>query len=184
MTFLRPELRDVAIKWKEPLALGALAVVAIVFAWRLNGSFGFQFLALLLAAGLGIFTYVGIRRVLLRDAGLGRGLVEVTEREIRFFADNEGGVVALSDLISVDLSTDLRKGKAASHYWILSSNLQPPIIVPGNALGIEDLLGTLSALPGIKMDAAMRFNTSGSPGIKNIWKKPSGDVLPPQRPLV
>jgi len=184
MSFLRPEVARFLTKWREAVILvGISATIAVI---SLIGSLApwFSGVLFVLAIVILIFAYVAIRRVLLRDEGLGVGYVEISEQKISFFGQDGSGAFDLEDLAAVDLSTDLRSGHQSEHYWILTPEGRTPLVIPGNAHGVEDLFSALTSLPGIDLSAAIRFRVSGELGVFKVWRRDNRDPLLPEHPLV
>ena len=184
MSFVRKELSDVIVKWREPLIMFVLSLVPVFYLLRTQPAVWFQIVIGLLALGLLMFAIAAARRVLLQDRGLGQGYLEVSERKISFTSSDSRGVVDVDALAAIDLSTDLRDGHQNEHYWILTSAASQRLIVPGNAHGIEELISVLTSLPNIDLNAAIRFRVSGEKGVFKVWRRDGHDPLPPKLPLV
>ena len=115
--------------------------------------------------------YLAMRRTLILGSGLGRGFVEVTESEISYFSETEGGTVSLDAIFKVVLSTETGGLDPTQHYWILYHNHDVPLVIPGNASGSVSLLNALSTLSGINLHEVLRVRAKGMRGVFTIWEK-------------
>ena len=184
MSFVRNEVSVFFQRWKEPLALMALALVPGFYFFRFAGVLWIQILLGIVTAGIFLFAIAAVRRTLLQDDGLGRGYLEVSERKISFASSDHSGVMDVAAIAAIDLSTDLRTGHQNEHYWILTSADSKRLIVPGNTHGVEDFISILTSLPGIDLNAAIKFRVSGEKGVFKVWRREVYDPLPPKLPLV
>lgn len=172
MNLIRPEIQAFITRWREPLVLGALGVIAILFLlFRLNAPIMVVVLGLV-AIGLLSLSFVAARRVLLRDLGLGQGYVSVSEQKISYFSVEGGTALSIDDISAVHISADLRAGHHHEHYWMITGTGGAVLTIPANVSGIEDLMNSLSSLPGIDIGAAMRFAMSGKSGTLPVWTRP------------
>jgi hypothetical protein len=98
---IRPELMAGLRRWSEVLTGLAVALFGL---WALQAQDRFfQLLAVLVvAAGLGM-ALIGWRRLRFARAGLAPGIVQIVEGQISYFGPEEGGFLALRDLVELHL---------------------------------------------------------------------------------
>ena len=97
MSFIRPEVRAAAWRWREALTGVAIALFGL---WWVSKT-----AALMTWIGLGVvllglaMVLTGIQRGRFRSAGDGPGLVRVTEAQIAYMGPRTGGFIGLPDLV-------------------------------------------------------------------------------------
>ena len=115
--FIRPAARAALRRWAETGA--ALALVLAGLWWGFSGPGPVHWLGWALAL-LGVGLTIGaVQRALFAAGGLGSGLIEVVEGEVRYFGPRGGGVLALDLMVALSLSADaaywLVEGKDGNH---------------------------------------------------------------------
>lgn len=95
------------------------------------------------------------------------GVVEVTERRIRYLGPETGSEVALDDLIAVDIKSEAH----GSPLWVLASNTGTALRIPVRAKGASRLYDVMSALPGVNFDQMVRGLGAEQKKTFTIWRK-------------
>ena len=166
MSFIRPEVTAGLWRWREVVA-GAVAVAmgAVVATGRVGflGVLGW----VIIAVGLAL-VYIGVSRGRFRNAGGGRGVVEVDERAVRYLGPEIGGAVALANVV--------RLAVVSPHAWELSDADGQRLTIPVDAEGSEALFDAFVSLPGLSAsdlaDAAARAPAQRTV----IWEKPRNQL--------
>lgn len=167
--FLRPAARAALHRWAET---GAALVVALAGVWwALAGPGAVHWLGWLLAA-LGAGLALGaVQRARFAAPGMGSGLIEVVEREVRYFGPRGGGVVALDTMLALSLSAD-------AQYWLVESFDGTVLAIPRAASGHEALFDAFAALPGLDMQRLLRILAQGpAPRVRLVWRHPARRLL-------
>lgn len=166
MSFIRPELTETAMRWRECLAGAAAALVGAYLGQTGTGAAAIIGTGLVIAGALLMFT--GFQRARFRQGKDGPGVVTLDEGTLTYFGPREGGVVAVSDLVAVDLLTGI-DGSA----WVLEAQGEAPLMIPVDAQGSEVLFDVFGGLDGLDTGAMLRAVESAQPGRVLIWAKPS-----------
>jgi hypothetical protein len=162
---IRPELNVLLKRWAEVLTgLG----VALFGLWALQArdSF-FQLLAMLvILAGLGI-AFIGWRRLRFQRRGTGPGIVQVVEGQISYFGPDEGGFIALNDLVELHLID-------AAQTWLMVAQDDTRLEIPVAASGSDALFDAFATLPDLRMQALLdALNDPAPHHARAIWLHPS-----------
>lgn len=164
MSFLRPEARAALIRWRLPL-IGA-GVVVLGLYWGL-GSFGLlRWLGWVLVVSGAALAVTGIQQARFRQSGLGPGVVQVTEGQIAYFGPETGGIVAtdlLQELAIVNTGT--------ARHWALVHEGGPPVSIPSDAMGAEQLFDAFGALPGLSASSLVQAIHDPAPGRRIVWRR-------------
>ncbi|ULB08526.1 hypothetical protein ORIO_01040 [Cereibacter azotoformans] len=187
MSFLRPEVQALLLRWREPAAAAGGMALAL---WL--GSFGGWFFvplgALIFAASVA-WGIIALRRMRFRQAAGAPGLVELDEGQIGYLGPEWGGFVALDDLEELRLVT-IR----GERHWRLAQSDGQVLAIPVGAEGAERLFDAFATLPGFEMRvllAALDTPPSAAPTGPNvislssqaptmgrvIWRRPARAVL-------
>lgn len=165
MGLIRPELRALLSRWSEVLT--GLCVVLFGL-WALQARDGFfQLLAMLvIIAGLGL-AFTGWRRLRFKRAGAGPGIVQVVEGQISYFGPEEGGFIALNDLVELHLID-------AAQTWLMVAQDDTRLEIPVAAAGSEALFDAFATLPELRMQPLLdALNDREPPLSRAIWMHPS-----------
>jgi hypothetical protein len=172
MNLIRPELRLWLTRWGETLGAGVLASVGALTIWRgvlrynwLTQSIG----ATLLFIGLGLF-WVSFQRSRFSGRQIGPGLVEVTERQIRFMTANGGSAVDIAAMTRLELRTTIEYGRV----WMLKQSEGPTLFIPVATTGSEKLFDAFSILPGMDPAKLIAAINSRSTDREIIWRGSTG----------
>ncbi|MCV2883012.1 hypothetical protein [Actibacterium sp. XHP0104] len=166
MSLIRPELRAVLWRWREPLIGVGIAALGL---WIVAHSFGITRYVgyAVIAAGMAV-AVAGAQRARFSQAGDGPGLVEVDERAIRYFGPFSGGVAAVDDLTRIEILPAPRDGR----YWRISSFSEPPLTIPADAQGAEALFDVFAALEGMNIEKLLRQLKTPCAGAVTVWTCP------------
>ena len=172
MSFIRPELRDELVRWRETLVGAALALVGAYALWRglvrlnwMAETFGI----LLIVAGASI-AWTGWRRARFSAAKEGPGLVEVTERQIRYLSPFGGGFVDIEEISRLEVRDTMEGGRE----WVIRPRAAPALHIPLDATGAERLYDAFIHLPGVD-EAALVRGANGIGGHRDvIWRREAG----------
>lgn len=166
MSFVRPEARAAIARWREALAGAALAGLGLFWIIGPGGLLGWAGIVLLLAGGALI--WIGVQRARFRGRGGGIGMVQVDERQITYFGPMSGGSVSLSELTRLTLDPS---GRPA--HWMLAQPGEPPLAIPVNAEGADQLFDAFAALPGLRTEYMLQNLREGGAHPVVIWERQS-----------
>ncbi|MCH8465135.1 MAG: hypothetical protein LAT78_00975 [Roseinatronobacter sp.] len=162
---IRPELMAIFKRYSEVLTgLG----VALFGLWALQArdSFFQALAALVVAAGLGI-ALIGWRRLRFARAGLAPGVVQIVEGQISYFGPEEGGFLALRDLVELHL---IDHGAS----WLLIAPEGERLEIPVAAKGAEALFDAFASLPGLRIQALIdALEEPAPPPARALWLHPA-----------
>ncbi|WP_425099920.1 hypothetical protein [Tropicibacter sp. S64] len=164
---IRPEAAAALARFREVFI--GLAVFAVGLYWGFFTGGGILhwigFVVLLLGIAL---AWIGLRRARLYREGGGAGIVEVTERQISYFAPDGGGIVSVDGLRQVRIEVlDLMVVQ-----WVLAGR-DGLLAIPIDAEGANALFDVLSALPGADFETAITAMSATEPHSYVIWSSPT-----------
>ncbi|MEE9454749.1 MAG: hypothetical protein V3V13_10255 [Paracoccaceae bacterium] len=170
MPLFRPEALETLRRWREPGIIAVLFAFAIWLLWRaiVQSSIISGLIGLVIAGAVGSLFYVAYLRARLRRSVSGPGIVEVLEREITYFAPDNGGSVDLDTVLRIQLST--RPSDTGDRHWILWHK-GGSLVIPAAADGAGALIETFAALPDMSYDKILRGMESGTAEIFTIWER-------------
>lgn len=162
---IRPELAQILRRWSEVLTGLAVALFGL-WALQANDPF-FQALAgLVVLAGLGL-AFLGWRRLRFRRAGVAPGIVHLVEGQISYFGPEEGGFMALRDVVELHLT-----GHGTS--WRMVDAEGTHLDIPVAANGAEALFDAFATLPGLRMQALLdALDAQDPPAGRALWLHPA-----------
>ncbi|NNU79675.1 hypothetical protein HMH01_04395 [Halovulum dunhuangense] len=167
---IRPKAIATLSRWSEPAiyaGAGAVGALLLVRGVQLGGwlvmGFGAGIVALSALAGLAWY-----RRTRFQGGGTGAGLVEIDERRVGYLGPEGGGFVDLDALSRLDLLTPGDPGDAV---WVLTHDDGLPLRIPLGARGAGRLVDVFSALPGIRMDAALAALEARRAQRVAVWRR-------------
>lgn len=170
MPLFRPEAMQTIRRWREPTVIALLFAASIWLLWQaivqsswISGAIGLAF-----AAAVGSILYVSYMRARISDAADGPGFVEIREREITYFAPENGGTVVLDMLLRIQLST--LPSATGNKNWIL---WYPggSLVIPTSADGAGALIETFAALPNIGYEKVAKAMGADTEEIFTIWQR-------------
>ena len=170
MPLFRPEAMQTLRRWREPSVIAVLFAASIWLLWQaivqsswISGAIGLAF-----AAAVGSILYVSYMRARISGDSDGPGIVEIREREITYFAPENGGSVDLDMLLRIQLST--LPSNSGDRNWIL---WYPggSLVIPATADGADALVETFAALPNIGYEKILRAMKAETQEIFTIWQR-------------
>ncbi|WP_413717678.1 hypothetical protein [Silicimonas sp. MF1-12-2] len=164
MSFVRPEVRDGLMRWREVL----VGAVTLGLGLRLAAtSFGAIFI---IGCGLAItgaaLIVAGVQRARFRSGGGGAGVVDLDERRITYFGPYGGGAVSVEDLVEI--------GVDPSRSWLIRDVNGTHLMIPMNAEGADALFDAFAAVPGLTPARLVEAVRSTPRQYTTIWAKPQG----------
>ncbi|QBF33563.1 hypothetical protein [Thalassococcus sp. S3] len=163
MSFIRPELQDALLRWREVVA--GLALMALGLYWALSNGILFWLGLVLIAISAGLIV-IGVQRARFRGQGGGPGVVQVDEGQISYFGPLTGGIVATAEIERLALDPTQMPA-----HWVLERPGQPPLHIPVTAAGADALFDVFSTLPGLKTSQMLSEMHSASPHPVVIWER-------------
>ena len=161
MTFVRDEVRDALVRWREALFGALLAAVGIRL---ILTTYGALFLIGCGAVVAGIaLVFAGVQRARFRTGGGGAGVVDVDERRITYFGPFGGGSLAVADIVEI--------GVDPSRAWLLRDTHGTHLMIPMNAEGAEALFDAFSAVRGLSHARLVEAARSAPQEYTTIWRK-------------
>jgi len=164
-SFIRPELKALAWKWREVIAGEILLVLGLW--WALTSAGLVQWIGwvvVVLAIGLSV---AGILRGRFRQSGQGPGVVKVLERRVGYFGPLTGGAIDLDEAVMLELEPNA----VPAPHWILSDRNGQVVEIPVNAEGAEDLYDAFATLSDINMQATVDVLSRTSTERVVVWQK-------------
>lgn len=164
MSFVRPEVRDGLMRWREALAGAVLALLGFRLVLTTYGA--------LFLIGCGLFIagfaliFAGIQRARFRSGGGGAGVVDVDERQITYFGPYGGGAMAVDDLVEI--------GADPSRAWLLRDAHGGHLMIPMTAEGADALFDAFSAVPGLTPARLVEVARTVPQEYTIVWAKPQG----------
>ena len=169
MSFIRPEVRDVLLRWRE--ALIGLVIVGLGIWWAVD-FFGIQrWLGVAAIFGGLAMVWEGVRRGRFQPGSGGPGVVDVDERQITYFGPMDGGAISIDALTRVTILTTDEGPIADDVHWLFEAEDAPPLLIPATAKGADQLFDALSALPGADYEAVLKAMGSTLRERHLIWEK-------------
>ncbi len=160
--FIRPEVSAAFWRWREVVTgLGTIAFGTLVATGRIGfvGAFGW----VIVFVGC-VLVFVGVSRGRFRNAGGGRGVVEVDERAVRYLGPEFGGALALASVVRLAVVTP--------HAWELTDAEGQRLTIPVDAEGAEALFDAFVSLPGLSGSDLAAAAARAPDGRTVIWEKP------------
>lgn len=169
MSFIRPEVRDGLLRWREVLIGGALILAGVhlaVFGLGIQRWMGAGM------AGIGIMlVWEGVRRARFPAPGGGAGMVDVDERQITYFGPLGGGSISINELVRIIVRTSDLGPLAPDFYWDFFDDAGQSLTIPGDAEGVELIFDALSALQGVDYEAVTKAAGTTTNQLFTIWQK-------------
>lgn len=158
---IRPELRSWLHRWREMIAAGVLAALAL---WVMAGG---GYLLVPLGAGLAALAVgwglIAFRRLRFQRGVAAPGVVEVDEGQVGYFGPTFGGFVALADLAELRLAEYF-----GARAWRLKTADGQVLLIPVDAAGADRLYDAFATLPGVDMAALTAALDHGQPTLP-LW---------------
>lgn len=167
--FFRPEARQALYRWREVIAAGAGGALGLW--WGLT-SFGIMtWIGWILVIVSIAFGYAAVQRLRFHPGVGGPGVVQIAERQIAYFGPLTGGVMALDDLIGLEVA-----GDAIPPHWRLRSDTGELLDIPLNAEGSEALFDAFSSLPGMRTERLIAASRTQEAVTLLVWRRRPLDV--------
>ncbi len=165
MPLIRPELKAALSRYSEVLTGLGIAVFGL-WALQARGAFFQGLAALVVLAGLAL-AVIGWRRLRFRREGAAPGVVQVVEGQISYFGPDEGGFIALGDLVELHLIDNGR-------LWHLVAQDDTRLTIPVAAAGSEALFDAFAGLPELRMAALLdALDVPGPVPARCLWVHPA-----------
>lgn len=165
MNFIRPELMQAIIRWRETLA--GLAALLLGLLWVLTQYGALFMLGIVLVIGGGLLAFAGVQRARFRLGSGGPGVVQIVEGQLTYFGPLQGGAMPIEALALLELEPAPR----GSAQWILTTGESEPLAIPVNAEGAEALFDVFASLPGLSTER-MLSNLKDRPTSRVVvWQK-------------
>ncbi|PIB26141.1 hypothetical protein BFP76_14390 [Amylibacter kogurei] len=169
MNFIRPELKELLMQWREVILLVAIVLISAVF--FLTGTGLIRIITIgLIVIGAG-FLYPAIRQARTAASKQSVGVVEITERRIRYLSPDMGAEISANDLTSVEIESRDVNTPLEDVSWIFRDKHGYTMRIPSGAEGARGLLDAISSLPGADLDAVVRAMGYPQKALFTIWKK-------------
>jgi len=163
--FLRPEVRDFAMRWREVLLAGAVGAIGV---WLALTGIGINvwlgYLMILAGAAWG---FAAVQRVRFAQDGEGPGVVQVRERRLGYFGPLDGGVMDMDDMNMLELDPNTHPSPS----WVLTGMGGQRVAIPINAAGADDLFDVFAALPGIDTSSVLDVLSRTPDARVTIWSR-------------
>lgn len=167
--FFRPEARQALYRWRE--AIAAAAGLGLGLWWGLTSIGIMIWVGWLLVLVSIAFGYAAVQRLRFHPGAGGPGIVQVAERQIAYFGPLTGGVIALDDLIGLDVM-----GDAYPPHWRLRSDSGEVLDIPLNAEGSEALFDAFASLPGLRVEQLIAASRIQDATTRLVWRRRPLDV--------
>ncbi|MDP5348397.1 MAG: hypothetical protein NWT12_05710 [Paracoccaceae bacterium] len=164
MSFLRPEALSLLRRWRSVLGGAAVAAIGL---WWIATSFGVLHWIgwAVLVAGLAL-AFTGLQRIRFATGQDGPGVVSITEGQVAYFGPLTGGVVALSELVRLEID----HGAKPAH-WRLHQGGQPMLEIPLSAQNAAALFDVFASLPGLSTERLLAQMRPHGAHIVVIWQR-------------
>ncbi|GHA58016.1 hypothetical protein GCM10008927_24750 [Amylibacter ulvae] len=169
MNFIRPELREILLQWREVILLVAIMLVSLVF-FATGGTLVRIITLGLFVIGAG-FLYPAIRQARTAVSNQSVGVVEISERRIRYLSPDMGAEISANELMSVEIESRDVNSPMEDVAWIFRDKHGYTMRIPSGAEGARGLLDAISSLPGADLDAVVRAMGYPQKALFTIWKK-------------
>ena len=170
MSFIRPEVAELLVRWREVLiGLG----IMLIGAWFVAQG-GWLMIALGCAVALGglALAWTGSRRTLFRASGEAAGVVQIVEGRIGYFGPFYGGTVSLDDITRIEMHA----ARGGSAYWHLHRLGEAALVIPAAAKGADTLFDAFLTLPGLTSSKLLEAQRDASVVTRIVWQRPGKGV--------
>lgn len=169
MDFIRPELRAILWRWREVILLVGI-IVCSTYMFIVGAGLVRVITIGLIIIGLA-FVYPAIRQARATSPVVSVGVVEITERRIRYMGPETGSEISANDLNMVQIESRDEKDPNRDVTWIFEDIYGGSMAIPSGAQGARALLDAVSSLPGADLDAVVRAMGYPQRNLFTIWKK-------------
>ncbi len=164
MTFIRPELSEAIVRFRDAIAGVAVSLVGLYWALGSVGTLSVLGTSMVVAGALLVFA--GIQRGRFRTGAGGAGVVLVDEGQVTYFGPVEGGTVVISEIDRVAYEPGINSNSE----WILDDKNENPLRIPTNAEGAEALFDVFAGLEGLHTEKMLSVLENSHPRQVVIWE--------------
>ena len=169
MNFIRPELQALMWRWREVALLALIILISVYF--FVTGAGLIRVITIgLIIIGLA-FLYPAIRQARAVSPTVSVGVVEITERRIRYLGPETGSEISANDLDMVQIESRDENDTSGEVTWVFTDIYGQSMLIPSGAEGARALLDAVSSLPGADLDAVVRAMGYPQRTLFTIWKK-------------
>jgi len=164
MNFIRPDARMALLRWRGPLAFGAISALGL---WWIVSAYGIlNWLGYVVFAAGAILLLASLQKMRFDTGRDGPGVVRVDEGAIAYFGPLTGGAVALSEMSALILDHT-----AKPPHWRITQPGQPDLNIPLSADGADALFDVFASLPGIKTERMLTQMRRHQDHETVIWRR-------------
>ncbi len=172
MSFVRPEVVEALVRWREAL-LGVL--LFLCGGWFVLTGYGLFSIGGWIAVAVGaLLVWEGVLRSQFPRQGGGPGVVDIDERQITWFGPTGGGSVSLDALSLIAIRRTQAGSATSDFFWEFEDTDGNRLSVPGDAENADALFDALAALPGVDYEAIIAASGRADEGLAVVWHRPSG----------
>jgi hypothetical protein len=170
MSYIRPEVEQALVRWREVIAAGM--VVGLGLWLLLQPGYVLPAIGLILTVFGGGWGALALRRLRFRQAGEAPGIVRVTEAQVAYLGPRVGSFIGLPDLTEIRLLT--YRGRRV---WKLRAATGEALHIPVEAEGADALFDAFAGLPGIDMGALVAALGTEAPADSTVVALNNADRL-------
>ena len=172
MSFVRPEVVEALVRWREAL-LGLL--LFLCGGWFVLTGYGLYGIGGWIAVAIGaLLVWEGVLRARFPRQGGGPGVVDIDERQITWFGPTGGGSVSLDALRLIAIRRTRAGSATSDFFWEFEDTDGNSLSVPGDAENADALFDAFAALPGVDYEAIIAASARPDEGLAIVWHRPSG----------
>lgn len=165
MSFIRPEVRQTLLRWREFLM--GLAAAAIGLWWTTTGGGALVIVGPVFLVGGILLAAAGLQRGRFRLGSGGAGIVQLDERRLTYFGPHTGGTVALENITRIER----HPSRDGAGLWVVGHPEGPALEIPANAEGADALFDVFAALPGLRTEEMLARIRQPATRAQVIWQK-------------
>lgn len=162
MSYIRPEVAQAAMRWREALVGGAAILLGAY--WLLAGRGIMPWLGGIIAVIGVLLVVTGIQRGRFRLGSGGAGVVQVDERQVSYFGPLSGGIVPMGALTRIELDPT-----GQPMHWVLYHSAGGPLHIPLDAEGAETLFDVFASLPEMRTEAMLALLEDPPQAPVSVW---------------
>ncbi|WP_039018737.1 hypothetical protein [Halocynthiibacter namhaensis] len=169
MSFIRPEVASLLIRWLAPAMLGLLLMffLRLLFSgnvvWMMVGGIGS------VASGYFLWFQIKLARIVRREGGA--GVVEVVEREFSWLTADGGTRFSLDDVVKVEIETNDQGPVAEDLFWYFTLVDGSCHEVGGSAAKGASIVDLLAGFPDADYENVIKASSSTICDRFLIWQK-------------
>lgn len=165
MGFIRPEVQQSIFRCRETIA--GFLVAYLGLHWALNGVGFISIIGIVLTMIGGLFLYAGLQcaRFRSKTESQGEGVVQVDERRVTYFGPNNGGSIAVSELVRIEIFPTEECSE-----WVLHDSQDTLLRIPTDAVGAEYLFDVFGGLDGMHVENMLHDLKFGTVQHSVVWQ--------------